>query len=48
MQPALYLAGGVFHHTLDHGDIAAVDDGAVPVGSHLLLDVNALGIDHEA
>ena len=48
MQPTLDFAGRIFHHALDHGDIASVDDGAVPVGGHLLLHVNALGIDHEA
>ena len=32
---------------MDDGHITAVGDGAVPVGSELLLDFHTLGINHQ-
>ena len=47
VEPTLDTALWLLHDTLDHSDITAVNDSAMPVGGHLLLDINALGINHE-
>ena len=48
VQPTLHPALWFFHDTFDHSDITTVDDSAVPVLDHLLLGINALGIDNES
>lgn len=47
VQPALNPALRLLHDPLNYCDIATIDNGGMPVGCHLLLHVNTLGINHQ-